>query len=154
MNRTIGIDPGAKGGIALLVNGDLHSIADMPMTNGRVDLGRFDQYLTDMVGRAGDADEDVVVVIERQQFMPSEYGQFTKGINFGVLLGLVFPRPVVEVRPQDWKKHHGLIKKPKDEARVVAIDLWPRASGLLARKKDVDRADAALIGRWWWDTQR
>ena len=60
----------------------------------------------------------------------------------GVLAGLCVPLHLVT--PQKWKKHQGLIGKDKDCARTLAQQLYPEAS--LARKKDIGRADAILIG--------
>jgi crossover junction endodeoxyribonuclease RuvC len=70
------------------------------------------------------------------------YGQI-EGVAAGLSLRLDY------VTPQAWKTYHGLIGKPKDAARVKAIELFPQFKTELKRKKDCDRADALLIGNYF-----
>jgi hypothetical protein len=58
---------------------------------------------------------------------------------------LVFPGAV---QPQTWKRHFDLIGKDKDAARLLAIKLFPSVEKGLARKKDINRADALLIAAY------
>lgn len=153
MTRTVGIDPGRKGAIALLHGPELVALVDLPVTKSGIDMTTLARYLAELVGAASETEPPARFVIEEPPFMPGQYGQMTKGRDLGRVEGVVSrwdPLPII-ARPPVWKRHHGLIKKPKDAARDVALELWPNAVGLLARKKDVDRADAALIARWHYD---
>ena len=49
------------------------------------------------------------------------------------------------VEPTAWKKFHQLRGGDKESARQRALQLFPAAHALLARKKDHGRAEAALI---------
>ncbi len=62
---------------------------------------------------------------------------------------------LVTVRPQEWKKHYGLIRKDgetpdacKERGRELALTLYPALASHLKRKKDHNRADAVLLARW------
>ena len=50
------------------------------------------------------------------------------------------------ILPQTWKRYYGLIGHDKDMARKLALKMFPSLETRLKRKKDVDRADALLIG--------
>lgn len=66
--------------------------------------------------------------------------------SFGVARALLecwFPSTFTKVAPQTWKKMFELSGKDKDTARQLAIKYW--GEPLFKRKKDVGRADAALI---------
>jgi hypothetical protein len=75
---------------------------------------------------------------------------FGFGRSVGVVEMLFAARgiPYRFVTPIAWKKHFGLTGKDKDAARALALELFPAASGLLQRKKDVGRADALLIAEY------
>lgn len=56
------------------------------------------------------------------------------------------------ITPQRWKTYWALIKKPKDAARLKAIEMFPDHADWFKRKGDVDRADSILMGLAWWKT--
>ena len=82
------------------------------------------------------------------------HATFVFGEGFGVLRGICEAycgkENVIRVAPITWKKHFGLLKTEKDEARVYAIDniLLDGVPDLLKRKKDGGRADALLISTY------
>lgn len=92
------------------------------------------------------------IVVEQVAARPGQgvSSMFKFGVVFGGVMSAVLasPHPVVLVTPQFWKKRAGLIGSGKDEARLKAIKLWPEQSHMLKRKKDIGRADAAMIGRF------
>ena len=45
-----------------------------------------------------------------------------------------------------WKDYHRLLNKEKDMAREKVIHLFPKHINKFRRKKDIDRAEAVLIG--------
>ena len=49
------------------------------------------------------------------------------------------------------EKHFNLIGAEKDASRTKAIELYPSHSNFLSRKKDINRAEAILIGRFFID---
>jgi hypothetical protein len=52
---------------------------------------------------------------------------------------------VTIVEPSAWKKFHKLHGKDKEGSRQRALQLFPEADALLARKLDHGRAEAALL---------
>ena len=55
---------------------------------------------------------------------------------------------VKAVEPQTWKRHFGLLTKPKDASREKALALFPDSAAMLARKKDHNRAEALLLAQY------
>jgi hypothetical protein len=53
--------------------------------------------------------------------------------------------PMTIIEPTAWKKFHQLRGGDKEAGRQRALQLFPSAHALLARKKDHGRGDAALI---------
>ena len=53
--------------------------------------------------------------------------------------------PIFFVRPAKWKKYFDLINSQKDSSRTKAIQMFPKISFLLTKKKDANKADAILI---------
>jgi hypothetical protein len=68
--------------------------------------------------------------------------------NAGVWEGIVASQGYAYryVSPGTWKAHFGLRGKDKADALIVAQREFPAAIGLFGRKKDIGRAEAALIG--------
>jgi len=56
--------------------------------------------------------------------------------------------PIVFLTPPTWKRLADIPPgaENKDLARTRAIARWPARADLFARKRDVDRAEACLIG--------
>src|SRR3990167_3121570 len=87
------------------------------------------------------------------------------GDTVGAIRGVIAARglPIEWITPKDWKKHFGLKAPPeendakrsamiKELARARAIQLYPEVD--FHRKKDHNRAEAALIARYGWDVLR
>ena len=136
----IGIDPGLSGAIAC-VSGDLHWVEDIPTIGKRVN-GRIVRSL--ICGCD-------LVVIEQVHSMPGQgvASTFRFGQAYGTLIGVAeaLGVPIEFVAPTVWKKSYKL-GADKDKARQIASDLWPDKADLFARKKDHNRADAALLAHW------
>src|SRR5262249_22241454 len=87
--------------------------------------------------------------IERAQAMPKQGA--SSGFKYGRAVGAIeaaivccdIPMSIIE--PSMWKKFHGLYQAEKEESRQRALQLFPAAHALLARKMDHGRAEAALI---------
>ena len=56
--------------------------------------------------------------------------------------------PIYFVRPAKWKKHFDLINSQKDSSRMKVIEMFPKFSSFLSRKKDSNKADAILIANF------
>lgn len=155
MRLILGVDPGATGAIAGLDPDDpdtLHYAEDMPMAGGQIAVPLL-RVLVDRIGPENVA----AVVVEAVHSMPKQgvASSFKFGQNYGTLLGYFGALfPVVHVPPTVWKTVLHLNGKDKDVARARAIERWPHQAHLLARKKDIGRADAALIALWHAETLR
>jgi len=158
---TFGVDPGISGTISVLHNGRYVDVIDAPtITLGKAVKGKarkrqldcqaITRYIADVKDRWWH--EKAYAIIEVVHSMPGQgvTSTFNFGLSYGMIQG-VFIASGVEVVPvtsQAWKKHYNLINTDKDDARKAAIKLFPEAP--LARKKDIGRADALLIGAYWW----
>jgi len=149
---TICIDPGITGAIAIISPEGHARVFDMPtMAKNSGNGQQVNPYeLSRIIIEVMDSACDVVAYVERVNAMPGQgvTSMFSFGQAYGVIHGVLgaLDIPVEFPTPQQWKKFHGLIGKPKDSARTLAIQKFPYLSKDLARKKDVGRADALLIG--------
>lgn len=145
-----GIDPGISGALAFISDTTVR-LVDMPviLTSGKKAKHEISgAQLAAILRSYGPAH----AYLERVHAMPDQ--GVTACFNFGQSLGII--RGVLEslqipysfITPQAWKKNYQLLGSDKDAARGRAIQLYPQASQDLARKKDIGRADALLIGRY------
>ena len=76
-------------------------------------------------------------------------------VDFGIIKGIcaALNLPIFFVRPSKWKKHFELINSAKDASRTKAIEMYPKLSNQLAKKKDVNKSDAILIARFFNETR-
>jgi crossover junction endodeoxyribonuclease RuvC len=148
--KVVGIDPGIRGGLALVELNDgampeLVVAIDIPVTGvgakERVDVLVIRTWIM--------AHQPQHAFIERAQAMPKQgassgfkYGRATGAIE-AVIACCEIPLTIVE--PATWKKFHHLHGGDKEGARQRALQLFPSAHALLARKRDHGRADASLI---------
>lgn len=123
----IGIDPGKKGGIAVVDgNGDMLMARAMPCRkDGDIDV----MLLRDMLKFATDDVVEGMVVLEKAQAMPKQgvTGVFTYGVGYGKIQAVLelLELPVEEVRPAVWKKQLGLLKQTKRRSCELAGQLFP-----------------------------
>ena len=101
--------------------------------------------------------EEISVVIEQVNAMPGQgvTSMFNFGQTFGAIKGIcaALQLPIFFVRPSKWKKHFELINSSKDASRTKAIEMYPKLSSELAKKKDVNKSDAILIARFFSETR-
>lgn len=149
----IGVDPGQTGAIASYDGTIITGLIDMPTMTRLHGSGRqVDPYTlaTEILDLC--AGRNATAVIEAVSAMPGQgvSSMFRFGESVGVVLGVLgaLQMPVRWVTPQRWKKAAGIAGRDKDAARSLAIQLHPEVAELLKRKKDVGRADAALIARF------
>jgi crossover junction endodeoxyribonuclease RuvC len=151
MTRTIGIDCGLNGAIAVLDDGKLVLVRDMPTLT--MDINKKSkrqvspQLLSDIIkGLQPDR-----AIVERPAARPGQgvtamfgFGR-SLGVVEGVLAGLSVP--VTYVAPATWTKAMGKAAG-KDASRQRAIELFPSMSEHFKRVKDDGRAEAVLIAAW------
>jgi len=148
--RVLGIDLGAKGAVAVLSeSGELLEVFDMPSlleANGRHATNA--PLLSEIIAHAGA--ERIYAEFVSARPTDAKVAAFAFGRARGVLEGIAaaFDLPIVWVTPPTWKRFAGVPpgKENKDVARSRAVARWPRHALLFARKQDIDRAEAALIG--------
>ena len=102
-------------------------------------------------------EEEVAVIVEQVNAMPGQgvTSMFNFGQTFGAIKGIcaALQLPIFFVRPSKWKKHFELINSSKDASRTKAIEMYPKLSNLLSKKKDVNKSDAVLIARYFSETR-
>ena len=157
--KIIGIDPGLSGAIAILENNRVLNIFDMPvMSEGKKNKRQLNSaLLVNLIKENIDNQEEVSVVVEQVNAMPGQgvTSMFNFGQSFGVLKGVcaAMQLPIFFVRPAKWKKYYDLINSQKDSSRVKAIEMFPKFSSTLSRKKDTNKADAILIANYHLNSQ-
>ena len=154
-----GIDPGISGAISILENKKVIEVHDTPtMIDGKKNKRQLNgAQITSIIKNKLSNNKEVVVIVEHVNAMPGQgvTSMFNFGQSFGVIKGIcaALSLPIYFVRPVKWKKHFNLINTNKDASRTKAIELYPKNSDELSRKKDSNRADAILIARYFNDTQ-
>ena len=157
--KIIGIDPGLSGAIAILENNRVINIFDIPvMSEGKKNKRQLNSaLLVDLIKQNITKGEEVTVVVEQVNAMPGQgvTSMFNFGQTFGALKGIcaALELPIFFVRPSKWKKHFELINSSKDASRTKAIEMYPKLSNQLSKKKDVNKSDAILIARFFSETR-
>ena len=155
--RIIGIDPGLRGGIAILDDLKIFDIFDMPiMPEGKKNKNQLNSaQLVNIINKHVLRKENTFVIVEQVSAMPGQgvTSMFNFGQTFGSIKGIcaALGLPIFYVRPAKWKKHFELINSSKDASRTKVIEMYPSISSRLTKKKDVNKADAILIARYFRD---
>ena len=155
--KIIGIDPGLTGAIAVLEDKKVIELFEMPvMAEGKknkrqLNSAQLVKLLKDNIDNK--KNEEVSVVVEQVNAMPGQgvTSMFNFGQSFGAIKGIcaALGLPIFFVRPSKWKKHFELINSSKDSSRTKVIEMYPVLSSRLSKKKDVNKADAILIARYF-----
>jgi crossover junction endodeoxyribonuclease RuvC len=157
----IGIDPGINGAICFIEDGEIKDVIDMPtMASGNKNKKQINgsQIFNEISLRVESCkSKKTSVVVEQVSAMPGQgvTSMFNFGQSFGVIKGVcaAMQLPIFFVRPAKWKKHFDLINSQKDSSRVKAIEMFPKFSSILSRKKDSNKADAILIANYFINSQ-
>ena len=155
--RIIGIDPGLSGGIAILDDLKIFDVYDMPvMSEGKKNKNQLNSaQLVNIIKKNIIPSGDTFLIVEQVSAMPGQgvTSMFNFGQTFGSIKGIcaALNLPIFFVRPAKWKKHFDLINSSKDASRTKVIEMYPSISPRLSKKKDVNKADAILIGRYFRD---
>ena len=157
MTVCVGIDPGLSGAVGVLNNGEFVRVEDIPtvLKGSGVVKNEVDPYgLYKMIRYLTQGYEEAEIALERVSAMPGQGSSsvFSFGDTYGCCrsAATISGHPVFLVPPATWKKHFK-IGRDKEEARALAIRLFPEAP--LNLKRYVDRAEALLMARWLWETR-
>jgi len=137
-----GIDPGSSSGAwgALNADGSFVGCGELPVQDGRILA--IDLYKL--------LDNPEKIAIEDVWVRPGQgiasSGKFMRAVGSIEAVAALTGVSVSMVRPQVWKKHHGLIGTEKSASLELARTLWPDAPLKLA--KHHGRADSLLICLW------
>ena len=157
--KIIGIDPGLSGAIAVMHDKKVINMYDMPvMAEGKKNKRQLNSsQLVNIIKENIHEDEETIVVVEQVNAMPGQgvTSMFNFGQTFGALKGIcaALELPIFFVRPSKWKKHFELINSSKDASRTKVIEMYPTLSGQLAKKRDVNKSDAVLIAKFYFETK-
>jgi len=150
----IGIDPGITGAICKICPDGYATVHDIPTIEKKgkakikrmIDAKALSSLIDDLLMNTDDR-----IIIEQVSAMPGQgvSSMFSLGDTFGCLRGVCesLGGKVEFVRPQDWKKHYNL-GAVKGEAIERALLMFPELDHRLSRKKDHNRAEAALIAQY------
>lgn len=160
MNKiSIGIDPGAKGGIAMISPYTIMAFA-MPMAGKDVDAGKLAAILRGWTQQSLYASQRenllAMVYLEKVHAMPGQgvSSMFKFGESFGIIKGVLgtLAIPYELVTPQAWKKR---VLEGTDKSKEAAIDYcrrkYPQVSLLAterSRKPHSGMADALCIATY------
>ena len=153
----IGIDPGISGAICFFENGEVKDVIDMPtMAEGKKNKRQINgrQIFNEISSRINKYDlKNVNIIVEQVSAMPGQgvTSMFNFGQSFGIIKGIcsAMQLPIFFVRPAKWKKHFDLINSQKDSSRTKAIEMFPKVSSILSKKKDANKAEAILIASFY-----
>ena len=157
--KILGIDPGLSGAIAILEKKKVLNLFDMPvMAEGKKNKKQLNSaQLVNIIRENSIGEEEIVVVVEQVNAMPGQgvTSMFNFGQTFGAIKGVcaALNLPIFFVRPSKWKKYFELINSSKDSSRTKVIEMYPSLSSQLSKKKDVNKSDAILIARYYYDTR-
>ncbi len=157
--KIIGIDPGLSGAIAVMEDNKVLNLFDIPvMSEGKKNKRQLNSALLVSLLKENIVNhEEVAVVVEQVNAMPGQgvTSMFNFGQTFGAIKGVcaALDLPIFFVRPSKWKKHFELINSSKDSSRTKAIEMYPKLSNQLSKKKDVNKSDAILIARYYSETR-
>ena len=141
------VDPGSvHAAVAVFHDSVPVFVDDIRTVNGMLDATAFAHALEDMKVER--------VVVENVHAMPLQglSSTFKFGMGVGIIHGVAgaLRLPMTLVTPSQWKAYYSLKGPDKEAARQLAIRRWPEHNRHLDRKKDADRAEALLIGEWYY----
>jgi crossover junction endodeoxyribonuclease RuvC len=149
--RTLGIDIGLNGAIALVEGGQLLEVHDMPTftveRNAKTKRMVNAAELARLIRQAAPGS----AYLERLNAMPGQgvTSMFSMGQSLGVVLGILaaFDIATTTIPPRTWQKALD-VPQGKDGSRYRAAQLFPAHAAQFARVKDDGRSDAVLIAAY------
>ena len=149
--RVIGIDCGLSGAIALLENGKLVSVHDMPTLTIESNKKAKRQVSAPMLAAIIGQIKPDHAYVEKPASRPGQsvVAMFGFGRSLGVVEGVLaaLQVPCTYVAPATWTKAMSKAQG-KDASRHRAMELFPEHQQLFKRVMDDGRAEASLIATW------
>jgi len=144
MTKVLGIDVGAGGALALVSDGALTAVEDMPV----IKIGSRSEISEGHLAQLVRAMAPDVAWIERVSARPKQgiASAFNFGTNYGIPRGVcaALGVPILFVSPVSWKREFKL-SADKHQARLLASRMFPTHADKFSRVRDDGRAEAALI---------
>lgn len=144
-NVYVGIDPGKRGAIGMILN-DNYYVYDMPLLpNGEIDAFTVHGFLIE-------ESYNMFCVIEKAQAMRNQgvTSMFTYGKGYGEVVAALKIAKIsfIEVHPIKWKKYFSL-NNDKKRSISMAMNLFPDIEyyGKKGGRKD-GRAEAILLAEY------
>jgi len=142
------IDPGLTGAIAFFfpLTPDRVSVHDMPVVGSEVETASLARLLRQH-GPAFTVVELVGPMPRDGAVQAFKFGAAYSAAKTTVSMAEI---PMHLITPQTWKKHFRLQggAEGKEQARALALRLFPASAEQFARKKDHGRAEAALLAKY------
>jgi crossover junction endodeoxyribonuclease RuvC len=150
MTQILGVDPGIRGGLAIVEINDgaapkLIDAIDIPVTGvgakERIDVLAIRTWII--------THRPDYAMIERAQALPKQGS--SSGFKYGRAVGALeaviacCEIPLTIIEPSLWKKFYQLRGGDKEGGRQRALQLFPSAHTLFALKRHHNRGDASLI---------
>jgi len=141
----VAIDPGLTGAVAFMrpARMDDLDVHDMPVLGSEVNA----HALRDMLAMY----KPSAAIIEKVGPMPRDgvmaAWRFSASYSVAKTVCMLFDIPVGLISSSQWKKEMQLPGGPagKEASRLRAVQLFPAQAAMFARKKDHNRAEAALL---------
>ncbi|MFW9871906.1 MAG: hypothetical protein ACFFG0_02315 [Candidatus Thorarchaeota archaeon] len=135
-----GIDPGKKGGIALIDEDRRATSIEMPFKGGLLDIKKIKSLI----------EISDIVFIEEPIAMPKQSIKTARSsfTDYGKLLAIIeiCGVPYQEIKPSIWKKEYHLIKKDKKASVDLASQMFPNIIFFTERGRMMDgKAEALLL---------
>lgn len=148
-----GIDPGLKGGIAILNEDGCLIAANMPVLRSDNGKNNIDAKRVCEILKINKVTHAAIELVHSRPHDGS-VASFTFGKGYGTVIGIMeaLGIHVAYTRPQEWKKHYGLIGTDKNASRTKATEIFPDSECYWKRKKDDGVAEAALILKYGAET--
>jgi crossover junction endodeoxyribonuclease RuvC len=157
----IGVDVGVTGAVAALDGTGRCTIVDLPIVEDHCGKRIPGRALLDVLRSLVPASDVATVIMEHIRVMaiPGRVMSHSTETRLVLARGAVQTVadvagwPVRLVEPRVWKLAYGLRGKDRDpdaadNARDVAMRLYPALAGMLGRVKDHNRAEAVLIAHY------
>ena len=144
----MGCDPGITGAIAFFFPSAPGRVVaeDLPVVNGRIDVVTLADRIRQMSPN--------IAIVEAVGARPGQgvSSMFKFGVSYGCVIGvlgtLAVPRHFVT--PSTWKKYFHL-SSDKEGSRALALQRFPITGHHFARRRDHNRAEAALLCLYAWE---
>lgn len=147
--RVLSVDPGISGALVVIEARIPVNFYSMPV---RFEGSKSVVDLTKLATLVRDLNVDIAVV-EKVGASPrmGTGSAFNFGNSYGRVEGVLAGVGITQytITPQLWKTYHGLLRQPKDAARIKIIKMFPELAETFKLKKSVDKADAALLCLAW-----